>query len=90
MMRVIASQITGVSFVNLTVCSGADQRKHHRSALLSLCGEVIGDGVNSPQKGPVTRKMFSLMMSSHVNTIALITLYSELILANVILVIPGY
>ena len=33
-MSAMASQITGVSIVCLTVCSGADQRKHQSSASL--------------------------------------------------------
>ena len=41
-MRTIASQITSLTVVNSTVYSDADQRKHP---------------VNSPHKGPVTRKM---------------------------------
>ena len=45
-MAAVASQITGVSIVYSTVCSGADQRKHQSSA------------VNSPHKEPVTQKMF--------------------------------
>ena len=53
-MSVMASQITGVSVAYSTVGSGADQRKHatwkqaprHRWP------------VNSPHKGPVTRKLF--------------------------------
>ena len=38
-MSVMASQITSVSIVYLTVCSGADQRIHESSALLALSGE---------------------------------------------------
>ena len=36
-MSAMASQITGVSVVYLTVSSGAEQRKHQSSALLNLC-----------------------------------------------------
>ena len=35
-MSVMASQITGVSIVYSTVCSGADQRKHKNSVLLAF------------------------------------------------------
>ena len=35
-MSAMASQITGVSVVCSTVCSGADQRKHRTSALLAF------------------------------------------------------
>ena len=56
-MSAMASQITGVSIVLATLCSGADQRKHQTSASLVFVREFTGD-VNSPHKGPVTRKMF--------------------------------
>ena len=58
MMSSMASQITGVSIVCSGVCSGADQRKHQISASLAY---VMGDHrwwVDSPHKGPATRKMF--------------------------------
>ena len=35
-MSTTASQITGVSIVYSTVCSGADQRKHHSAASLAF------------------------------------------------------
>ena len=54
-MSAMASQITGVSIVYSTVCSGADQRKHPSSALAFLRG-IHQWRVNSPHKGPVTRK----------------------------------
>ena len=44
-MNAMASQITGVLIVYWTVWLGAEQRKHQRP-------------VNSPHKGPVTRKIF--------------------------------
>ena len=53
-MNAMASQITGVSIVYLTACSGADQRKHQSSASLGIHRWPV----NSPHKGPVTRKMF--------------------------------
>ena len=58
-MSVILSQTTGVSMVYWTVCSGADQRKHHSSASLALTRGNHRWPVNSPHKDPVTRKMFS-------------------------------
>ena len=57
-MSVMASQITGVSIVNSTVCSGADQRKHQTSASLVFVRGIHRWPVNSPHKGPATRKMF--------------------------------
>ena len=55
----IASQITSASFVYLTVCSCSDQRKHQSSASLAFVKRIHRWPVNSPHKGPVTRKMFS-------------------------------
>ena len=55
MMGAVASQITGISVVCLTVCSGTGQRKHQSSASLVLWGECTG---HSPHKGPVTREVF--------------------------------
>ena len=49
-MSMKASQISGVSIVSSTVCSGADQRKHQNSA--SLHG--ICDGTTSDRWIPVT------------------------------------
>ena len=56
-MSTTASQIT-VSNAYPTVCSGADQRKHQSSALLAFVRGIHRSPVNSPHKGPVTRKMF--------------------------------
>ena len=58
MMSTVASQITGVSIVCPTVCSGVDQRKHQSSASLAFVRGIhmwLGD---FSHKGPVTRKMF--------------------------------
>ena len=41
-----------------TVYSGADQRKHQSSASLAFVWGIDRWPVNSPHKGPVTRKMF--------------------------------
>ena len=53
-MSTMASQITSVSIVYSTVGSGADQRKHQRSASLAFMRWVHRWPVNSPHKGPVT------------------------------------
>ena len=42
-MGAMASQITSLTIVYLTVGSGTDQRKHQRSASLALRGEFTGD-----------------------------------------------
>ena len=57
-MSMMASQITSVSMVCSTVCSGEDQRKHKSSASLAFAMGIHQWSVNSPHKGPVTRKMF--------------------------------
>ena len=59
-MKAMASQITSVSMVCFTVCSGADQRNHQSSASLAFVMGMHRWPVNSPHKGPVTRKMFPL------------------------------
>ena len=57
-MSAMASLITGVSIVCSTVCSGADQRKHQSSSSLAFVWGIHRWLVDSPRKGPVTRKMF--------------------------------
>ena len=57
-MTAMASLITGVSIVYSAVFSGADQRKRQRSAPLAFVRGIDRWLVNSPHKGPVTRKMF--------------------------------
>ena len=61
-MGAMASQITGVSIVCSTVCSGADQWKHQSSASLAFVKGIHRWPIDSPRKGPVTR--FHLMTSS--------------------------
>ena len=61
---IMASQTTGVSVVFSTVCSGTDQRKHQSSASLAFMRGIHRWPVDSPHKGPVTRKCFHLMTSS--------------------------
>ena len=57
-MATIASQITSLMIVYSTVYSDADQRKHQSSASLAFVRGIHRGPVNSPPKGPVTRKMF--------------------------------
>ena len=59
-MSALDSQITGLSIVCSSVCSGADQRKHQGSASLVFVRGIHRSPVDSPHKGPVTQKMFSL------------------------------
>ena len=54
----MASQITGVSIAYSTVCSGAHHRKHQASTSLAFERGIHRSPVNSPHKGPATRKIF--------------------------------
>ena len=57
-MDAIASQITSLTIVYSTVYSDADQSKHQSPASLAFVRGIHRWPVNSPHKGPVTRKMF--------------------------------
>ena len=58
MMSAMASQITSLTIVYSTVYSSADQRNHQSSASLAFVWGIHRWPVNSPHKGPATRKMF--------------------------------
>ena len=57
-MGTMVSQIISLTIVYSTVYPGADQRKHQSSASLVFVRGIHRWPVNSPDKGPVTRKMF--------------------------------
>ena len=57
-MGTVSSQITSLTIVYSTVYSGEYQRKLQRSASLAFVRGIHRWPVNSPYKGPVTRKMF--------------------------------
>ena len=57
-MSAMASQITSLTTINSVVYSGTDQRQHQSSASLAFVMGIHQWPVNSPHKGPVTRKMF--------------------------------
>ena len=57
-MGAMVSEITSLTIVYSTVYSGADQRKHQSSASLAFVRGIHRPPVNSPHKGPVTRKVF--------------------------------
>ena len=57
-MRPMASQITSVWIVYSTIRSDANQRKHLSPASLAFVRGIHWWPVNSPHKGPVTRKTF--------------------------------
>ena len=63
-MGAIGSQITSPTIVYSVVYSDGDQRKHQSSASLAFVQGIHWRPVNSPHKGPVTRKTFHLMTSS--------------------------
>ena len=76
------SQIAAISQVYSTVCSGADQRKHQSSASLAFVRRIYRWLLNSPHRGPVTRKMFPFY---DVNMYAIfITNFSSLVMCNTI------
>ena len=58
MMSTMASQITSLTIVYSTIYSGTDEIKHQSSASLAFVRGIHRWPVNSPHKGPVTRKMF--------------------------------
>ena len=57
-MGAMASQITIITIVYSIVYSGTDQRKYQSSVSLAFVRGIHRRPVNSPHKGPVTRKMF--------------------------------
>ena len=57
-MGAMASQITSLTIVYSTIYSGPDQRKYYSSASLAFVWGIHRGPVNSPHKGPVTRKKF--------------------------------
>ena len=57
-MGAMASQITSLPIVDLTIYSGADKKKHQSSASLAFVWGIHRWPVNSPHKWPVTQKMF--------------------------------
>ena len=69
-MTPMASQITGVSIVCSTVCSGTDKRKDESHASLAFVRGIHRWLVDSPHKGPATRKMFQSMTSSWISNIS--------------------
>ena len=103
-MGAMASQITSLTIVCLTVYSGADQRKHQSSLSLSFVWGIHRWSVNSPRKGPVTRKMFpfdnSIMCLSNCSPVCLLKspvcfasdnyFQVELIIVAYVLLISGW
>ena len=59
-MDTMTSQITSLTIIYSTAYSGADQRKQQSSGSLTFVRGIHRWSVNSPLKGPVTRKMFPI------------------------------
>ena len=57
-MGTMASQISSLTIVYLTVYSDADKKNHQSSASLAFVWGIHWGPVNFPHKWPVTRKMF--------------------------------
>ena len=57
-MSTMATQITSVSTVYSSVCSGADQWKYQSFVSLAFVSGIHRWPVDSPHKGSVTRRMF--------------------------------
>ena len=57
-MGMMESQITSLTIVYSTLYSGTDQRKHQSSTSLAFVWGIHWWPVNSPQKWPVTGKIF--------------------------------
>ena len=64
-MSAMASQITDVSIVYSTVCSGADQRKHQSSASLAFVNGIKWWPVNTPHKGASNVENVSIWWRHH-------------------------
>ena len=56
-MSIMASQIISIQTVCSAVCSGPHQMKHQSSAIPACVRGIHRSPVDSPHKGPVTRKM---------------------------------
>ena len=80
-MGTIASQITSLAIVYLTVYSSADQIKHQSSVSLVFMRGIHRWPVNSPHKGPVTRKMcpFDDVIMCFVVVCCVVILFSVLV-----------
>ena len=57
-MGAIGSHITSLTIIYWMIYSDSDQRKHESSTSLAFVRGIHRGPVNSPHKGPVTRKMF--------------------------------
>ena len=65
LMSAMVSQITGFSIACSIVCSGADLRKHQNFASLANVRGINWWPLDSPYKGPVTRKNVFIWWCHH-------------------------
>ena len=82
-MSAMTSQITSLKIVYSIVYSGADQRKHQSSASLAFVRGIHQSPVNSPHKGPLTRKMSpfdDVIMLWKFDGLQLMTVFSALVI----------
>ena len=91
-MSTMASQITSLTIVYSTVYSGTDERKHQSSMSLAFVRGIHRWPVNSPHKGPVTRKMFPfdkvIMFWGHQITVVLYGECQLVAIAGTIILVP--
>ena len=74
----MASQIISLTIVHSTVCSSADQRKHQSSTSRDFVSGIHRSPMNSPHKGPVTRKLFPFDDVIMINLIFLMSDFQRL------------
>ena len=78
-MSAIASQITSLTIVYPTAYSRRRSKKHQNSASLAFVRGIHRWPVNSPHKGPVTRKMFpfdDVIMKASAGTVLALKLHT--------------
>ena len=79
---IMVSQITSVSSVYSTVCSGIDQRKHQSPESVAFTRGIHQWPMNSPHKGPVTLKIFPFDDVIMTFVLSFVLIYHQLIVAS--------
>ena len=82
-MSAMASQITSLTTVSSTICSGTDQRKHQSSASLAFVRGIQRGPVNSPHERPVF-PFDDVIMYSVPRPVAAVMMRTMLTMINVI------
>ena len=91
-MSTMEYQINSLAIIYSTVYLGVDQRQHQSSASMAFVWGFHRWPVNSPHKGPVTRKMFpfdDVIMASHMFTTVHYRLLLKIGRCNMI-ILPGH